>query len=306
MFFKKKNLEIISNTYKLLQEKYKKKQNIQLFLKNKTFSNREIIKLAYDIQSGSYIKFFKKLTREKKVNVYFPLIKAINDNFKNVKTILDFGCGELTTSAYIFKNLNHKIKKYYANDVSFNRLLVGSNELKKKLTKKNYNKFKIFCNSDNNLPFKDKSIDLVLTVHALEPNNQYKYEIFNELLRVSKLGIILMEPHYEISDVKQKKRMIKFDYIRGIEKILRLKKIKYHIIEKKFHLNNLNKSSIFVLKNNLTKKKQHDNFVDPIKKNDLIKKDNFLYSKKTFRAFPIINDIAIFNEDSQIFLPNLK
>lgn len=306
MFFKKKNLEIISNTYKLLQEKYKKKQNIQLFLKNKTFSNREIIKLAYDIQSGSYIKFFKKLTREKKVNVYFPLIKAINDNFKNVKTILDFGCGELTTSAYIFKNLNHKIKKYYANDVSFNRLLVGSNELKKKLTKKNYNKFKIFCNSDNNLPFKDKSIDLVLTVHALEPNNQYKYKIFNELLRVSKLGIILMEPHYEISDVKQKKRMIKFDYIRGIEKILRLKKIKYHIIEKKFHLNNLNKSSIFVLKNNLTKKKQHDNFVDPIKKNDLIKKDNFLYSKKTFRAFPIINDIAIFNEDSQIFLPNLK
>ena len=306
MFFKKKNLEIISNTYKLLQEKYKKKQNIQLFLKNKTFSNREIIKLAYDIQSGSYIKFFKKLTREKKVNVYFPLIKAINDNFKNVKTILDFGCGELTTSAYIFKNLNHKIKKYYANDVSFNRLLVGSNELKKKLSKKNYNKFKIFCNSDNNLPFKDKSIDLVLTVHALEPNNQYKYKIFNELLRVSKLGIILMEPHYEISDVKQKKRMIKFDYIRGIEKILRLKKIKYHIIEKKFHLNNLNKSSIFVLKNNLTKKKQHDNFVDPIKKNDLIKKDNFLYSKKTFRAFPIINDIAIFNEDSQIFLPNLK
>ena len=306
MFFKKKNLEIISNTYKLLQEKYKKKQNIQLFLKNKTFSNREIIKLAYDIQSGSYIKFFKKLTREKKANVYFPLIKAINDNFKNVKTILDFGCGELTTSAYIFKNLNHKIKKYYANDISFNRLLVGSNALKKKLTKKNYNKFKIFCNSDNNLPFKDKSIDLVLTVHALEPNNQYKYKIFNELLRVSKLGIILMEPHYEISDVKQKKRMIKFDYIRGIEKILRLKKIKYHIIEKKFHLNNLNKSSIFVLKNNLTKKKQHDNFVDPIKKNDLIKKDNFLYSKKTFRAFPIINDIAIFNEDSQIFLPNLK
>ena len=65
MFFKKKNLEIISNTYKLIQGKYKKKQNIQLFLKNKTFSNSEIIKLAYDIQSGSYIKFFKKLNKKK-------------------------------------------------------------------------------------------------------------------------------------------------------------------------------------------------------------------------------------------------
>ena len=110
--------------------------------------------------------------------------------------------------------------------------MVGSNELKKKLSKKNYNKFKIFCNSDNNLPFKDKSIYLVLTVHALEPNNQYKYKIFNELLIVIKLGIILMEHHYEISDVKQKKRMIKFDYIRGIEKILRLKKLNIILLKK--------------------------------------------------------------------------
>ena len=143
MFFKKKNLEIITNTYKLIQGKYKKKQNIQLSLKNKNFSNSEIIKLAYDVQSGSYIKFFKNLNKKKKANVYFPLIKAINNNFKNIKTILDFGCGELTTSLYIFKNLKNKIKKYYANDISLNRLLVGYNELKK-LSKKNYNKFKIF------------------------------------------------------------------------------------------------------------------------------------------------------------------
>ena len=143
-------------------------------------------------------------------------------------------------------------------------------------------------------------------MHALEPNNQYKNQILNELLRVSKFGVILMEPHYEISDIKQKKRMIKFNYIRGIEKILKLRKIKYQIIKKQFHLNNLNKSSIFVLKNNSTKKKQNDNFVDPITKNNLIKKNNFLYSKKTLRAFPIINDIVLFNEDSQIFLPNLK
>ena len=121
-------------------------------------------------------------------------------------------------------------------------------------------------------------------MHALEPNNQYKNQILNELLRVSKFGVILMEPHYEISDIKQKKRMIKFNYIRGIEKILKLRKIKYQIIKKQFHLNNLNKSSIFVLKNNSTKKKQNDNFVDPITKNNLIKKNNFLYSKKNIKG----------------------
>lgn len=308
MFFKKKNLEIISNTYKLIQQKYKKKQNIQLFLKNQYFSQSEVLKLSYDAQSGSYIKYFNNLSKKKKNRIYLPVINAINDEFKAVKSILDFGCGELTTSLYIFKNLKHRIKNYFANDISLNRLFLGSNELKKKITKKNLSKFKFFCNSNYNLPFKNNTIDLTITIHSLEPNNNHKEKIIDELLRVSKMGVIMLEPHFEIADKNQKKRMLKFNYIRGIEKILKRKKIYYKIIKKKFHINNNNKSSLFVLKKNNRniKYKVDHKYVDPIQKSDLIKKENFLYSSKLMRVFPIIDNITIFNEDSQIFLPNFK
>lgn len=307
MFFKKKNLIIISKTYKFLQNKYKKKRNIQLYLKKNKFTHGEIIKLAYDTQSGSYINFFKNLNEKQKDKVYYPFVEAINKEFKNIKNILDFGCGELTTSLYIFNNLRNKIKKYFANDLSFNRLLLGSNELKKKLSKNNFNKFEIFCNSDYNLPFKDNAIDLVITIHSLEPNNQIKIKIINELFRVSKFGIAMMEPHYEIGSITQKNRMKKFGYIKGIKNILKRKRVNFKIIKKDFHLNNNNKSSIFIIKKiKKIKKNQQIRYVDPITKTKLTKNENILFSKNSLRAFPIVNNISLFNHDSQIFLPNIN
>ena len=46
----------------------------------------------------------------------------------------------------------------------------------------------------------------------------------------------------------KKKRMIKLDYIRGIEKLLKDRKINYRIIKKNYHVNNENKSSLFIIK----------------------------------------------------------
>ena len=55
------------------------------------------------ISVWSYLNFFKNLKR-KKHRIYYPLVNVINKEFKNVKSILDFGCGELTTS-FIFLNI---------------------------------------------------------------------------------------------------------------------------------------------------------------------------------------------------------
>ena len=93
------------------------------------------------------------------------------------------------------------------------------------------------------------------------------------------MGVIMFEPHFEIADKNQKKRMLKFNYIRGIEKILKRKKIHYKIIKKEFHINNNNKSSLFILKKNNKniKYKVDDEYVDPIQKSDLIKKKFFIF-----------------------------
>ena len=106
MFFDYTNILKLINVYKLAKKIHNSKKNIQQFFKIKS-NKSEIIKISYDVQSGDYIKYFNKFSQKKIKNVYYPLIETIKINFKNSKTILDFGCGELTTSYFIFS----KIKK---------------------------------------------------------------------------------------------------------------------------------------------------------------------------------------------------
>ena len=217
------NVSDLTKLYQKLNIKYKKKINIQKYLEKKKFNNETSINISYDIQSGSYIDFFNKLPKNKIDLVYSQIIDVFEKNFKDCKTILDFGCGELTSSTFILKNISKHIKKYFATDISLNRLFLGNRYAKKKLTKSQYKKLSIFCNSNNKLPFKNNSIDLILTVHSLEPNNKKKNLILNELLRVSKKGLLLMEPCYERSSKKQQIRMRKYNYIRGLEKVYQQK-----------------------------------------------------------------------------------
>ena len=219
----KKNLELeeLSKLYKLLNKKFSKKINIQTFLEKNSYLNKDdIINISYDIQSGSTIKNYN-ISKKKQSNIFDSFIKILNENFSQYKTILDFGCGELTTSFYIFKKISKKISKFYANDVSLNRLVVGQKFLKKKLNLKNYKKFEIFCSSYSKLPLLDGSIDVVITNHSIEPNNKYKYEIIEELLRISKYGLCLLEPNYELASIKQKKRMDKFGYVKNLSKVFK-------------------------------------------------------------------------------------
>ena len=154
MFFKYSNILKLIATYRIGKKKYAEKKMYNNFSKNK-LKKTDVIKISYDIQSGDYIKYFNQLSKRKIEKIYYPLIKAIKDNFRYSRTILDFGCGELTTSYYIFKHLKKKKKivKYFANDNSLNRLIIGSSNLKKSLNKKDFKKFEIFCNSEYKLPF---------------------------------------------------------------------------------------------------------------------------------------------------------
>ena len=299
-----KSIGKISEIYFESKKVFSSKRNVQKFIKRKyRLHNLDNIKISYDIQSGEYVKYFQKLSLKNKKKIYDPFIKNINKFFPNAKEVLDFGCGELTLSQYFFKNIKN-IKKYFANDISLNRLLIGQKFIKSVLSKKQYIKFNLFCASHKELPFLDNSIDLIITNHSLEPNNTQKNEILKEMLRVSRLGLCLMEPHYEISTKKQKKRMKKFGYIKGIEKTLKKLNCTYVVKNKKFHDYKHNISSIFIVKKIKVSKKSSSAYVDYISKKKLITKNGFLYSKENFRLFPSFNKIPIFSNESEFFLPN--
>ena len=291
--------------YNHLIKLFKKNVNIQNYLKRNTALKKyEITKIAYDIQSGSYIDFHYKV-KNKLPKILDPLVGEIK-KFKNIKTILDFGTGELTNLSYIMNSLPNNIK-FYANDISLSRLILGKKFIKKKISNKKFKNLNIFCTNHFRLPFNDNSIDLIITIQAIEPNNTYKKDLLNELIRVAKKGLILMEPHFEIGDKKIKKRMKKFGYIRNFEKLIKSYKIPYSIINKKHHFYSLNPNSLFVMKKNKKNTyKSQSSFVDPLSKDKLKFLNNYYYSNKSKRIYPLIDDIVVFSDDINIRLINNK
>jgi ubiquinone/menaquinone biosynthesis C-methylase UbiE len=190
--------------------------------------------------------------------VYNPFIEELKKI--NINSILDFGTGELTVLNYIRRKLKKNII-YFGCDLSFNRMFLGKKYFKKKIN--------LFCNSDYRLPFRDNSIDVIMTTHALETNDFHIKKFVNEFYRVSRKAVIMLEPHYEIADKLSKLRMNKFRYLRNIEKNIKKLKLKYSIVRQKYHVREKNPASIFIIKKNLKKKSNSKKikYINPYTKN---------------------------------------
>ena len=295
-------IEKISKLYKDLKNLYNKKINIHKYLKKKRFINQEAIQISYDLQSGSYIK---KLNRYKNIDkkVFQIFNNTLHKNFTNIKSVLDFGSGELTRFNYVIDFLSNKKKiQYFACDISLNRLHVGKIFFDRSYKKKGVN-LNLFVVDNFRLPLPDNSIDVIITCHAIEPNRKNKEKIIKELLRVSKKGLCLMEPHYEAATIDQKKRMDYHKYVKGIPKFLDKMKYNYKIITKNAHINPNNPSSIFVVKKKKITKYAKIQFINPLNKKNLVKLRNFLYCTYSGRLFPVFDGITIFSNYSSIFLP---
>ncbi len=275
----------------LLSKLKRKDKNFNKYLRrNSTLSESKIVQLSYDFQSGDYIKKYNPEIERKNLT---PMINEINKT-TNVKTLLDFGAGELTRFSYLLKKLFKNDIKFFACDISFNRLFLGSQLLgKKKLLNSSIN---IFCNDYFKLPFLDNSIDVIVTHHSIEPNKNNAKKIINELYRVARKKLILQEPNYDIACKSGKKRMLNNNYVVDLSKILKKNGFRFEIIKSKFNLNDLNPASLYVIKKN-TRMKKNCEFICNESKKNLSQVKNFYFSNETGTVYPILNNITIFNKN---------
>ena len=288
---------------KTLKRLYKRNININQFLRKKTnLSEKSIIKISYDLQSGSYIRSYNYMNSLKNLNF---MIKEINST--KFKSLLDFGCGELTNFYTLMKNIKTSKKVFYANDYSFNRIFLGKKFLNKKKLSINLT---CFANDTIKIPLPDNSIDIVTTVHAIEPNKYDANKILMELWRIAKKKLILLEPNNELTNempsyLKKKinQRLKKNNYTLNLEEKIKNITTDYRIIKSNNHFNPLNPSSLFIIEKN-SQKSSKLNFLNPDNNNDKLKKNlSFYFSEKTGRIFPIIKNIVLFNKN-EIFINN--
>ena len=95
------------------------------------------------------------------------------------KTILDFGCGNMLISKYIFEKSNKKIK------------ITGLDVIDLNMTDLNHVLY-----DGKKIPFKDKQFDVVIAIFALHHTGNPK-EMLKECIRVARSKVILAEDIYQ-------------------------------------------------------------------------------------------------------------
>jgi ubiquinone/menaquinone biosynthesis C-methylase UbiE len=255
----------------------------------------ETITLIYDLQAGTYTEHAAQNT--KYIDFFTSeIVNILGKYLDKDMSVLDCGTGEGTTLIPILKKLG--ISSGYGIDASISRLLwAQKNAVNAKFD------LTLAVSDLGNLPLGDNAVDAIMTVHALEPNGGQENFLINELGRVARKFVFLIEPDFENGSVEQKARMIKLGYITSLDEAIR--KNGFKILEKipmKSNSNELNAASITVIQ--ITKiNPQNSDLVwtDPKYKNKLNPYMNGLRS--TFGLwYPMVNGIPLLRETDTQYL----
>ena len=110
--------------------------------------------------------------------------------------------------------------KLMACDISLSRLRVGRKFADRFMKVALAHRLELFVADMAQLPLADDSVDVALTVHALEPNHGRELALLGELLRVARRKLILFEPSFENASVSARARMIEHGYVRDLPRYL--------------------------------------------------------------------------------------
>lgn len=287
------------------KEVYRRGQNVTKYLRDKfnlTENTSEIIELAYELQTGSYIKIV-----EENIERAIQYAKEVGNIFSQYvnegDSLIDVGAGELTRLTLMLNSANIDLSNVYAFDISWSRLKKGKEFFTENKRNKNL-EVKTFVADIKAIPLPTSCVDIVTSHHALEPNGQHLPQLLKELFRVAKRKLILFEPSYELNSIEGQQRMDSLGYIKGLEEeVLKLGGTVETIVPIKNATNPLCPTTCYVILPSPDRKDViHKTSSLSVPGTDLLlhKSENFLMSKDTGLVFPILEDIPILKMQSGI------
>jgi ubiquinone/menaquinone biosynthesis C-methylase UbiE len=279
-----------------IKEIYINGGNMMEFLRDKSKGKNDIesILISYDFQAGSYIKMVSE--NSVYINSYVCAILKELKNLGPCKSILEIGVGEATLMSPLMQKLDpeNKILKF-GFDISWSRIRFGQSHAA------NFNQnLTLFTSNLFDIPFPDSCIDIVYTSHSLEPNGGNEKKALEELYRVAKNYIVLLEPDYESCSQEAKERMTKHGYVKNLAK--NAKELGYEVImNRSFEVfsNPLNPTRLTIIKKNSIKSNIPE-FLCPITNTKLIKLNGHWYSKEAGLLYPEIDGIPCLIEQQAI------
>lgn len=263
----------------------------------------EMILISYDFQSGTYIRDVKKnpcFNREYTA----AIARVIAGLGVKYDSLLEAGVGEATTLANVVQKLPSKLKQIFGFDISWSRIRYAIEYLKKKRVKNSL----VFTGDLFNIPLADNSIDIVYTSHSIEPNGGREKEALQELMRITKRYLILLEPAYEFANTEARKRMESHGYIKnlyGNAICLGMNVIEHRLFD--VSSNPLNPTGLVIIKKDLKIHKTIRNpLACPVTKTPLRLIKGSYFSKESLLAYPIIDKVPCLLSDNAVIVTHYE
>ncbi len=256
---------------------------------------------SYDAQAGSYVDRLNDPAARVFNEEFCKSLARVIDEFAP-DSVLDAGTGEATTLAAGLDHMVRRPRDVSAFDISLSRLLFA----RRHLAAHGHQSVRLFTGDLDRIPVTTASVDLVITVHAVEPNHHREDSILAELLRVARRHLVMIEPSYEFASKEARARMERLGYVRGLPAALERLGHPALLIERWQHNSNpLNKAALIVVDKRDVKAPAPFRFASPISGAELIDCGDYWFCPHDGHAFPIVAGIPCLTTDNAILASKL-
>jgi ubiquinone/menaquinone biosynthesis C-methylase UbiE len=251
-------------------------------------NTEEIIELAYDLRTGSYMAGMKNPDRAKHKAEYSAEIAKTIRSLCKPESILEAGVGEATTLSGVMRDLGLGDCATHGFDLSWSKVAYARGWLEEQ----GLPGVSLCTGSLLHIPFCDDSIDIVYTSHSIEPNGGKEEPILRELHRVARRFLILLEPAYELVGAEARERMESHGYCRNLKGTC--ESLGYRVVEHAlfpFSANPLNPTAITVVEKNAEASRPDQILACPRHKTPLEEIGGMLFSPEALVVYPILAGI---------------
>jgi len=172
------------------------------------------ILLAYDLQAGSYLQTLKDpdvwAGNEATTQAFAGLFDSLGGG-----SILEAGVGEAKIISHVVEKMQTPPSAVYGFDISLSRVLYGA-----AYARQRGQDIRLFTGNMLEIPIADNAFDIVFTSHAMEPNRGQERALIQDLYRVARRYVVLLEPSWELGNEATRAHIEKHRYVRGIPDVL--------------------------------------------------------------------------------------
>lgn len=261
------------------------------------------IELSYDLQAGGYIRRVSSPEGRVAQRKFSLHMAALFEELGEFSSVLEAGVGEATTLYYLIEALGRVPPVVHGFDLCWSRVACGREWLAQQPL---HIPAQLSVASLLHIPYADNSLDVVFTVHAVEPNRDKEASILAELHRVASRYIILLEPDYESSPENVRARMDGHAYCRGITETAN--RLGFEVVRHgrfDFSLSEMNPTGLTLIRKSDSKQGVTPAFVCPAYRTPLVEAEGCFFSADSMRAYPILHGIPYLRPEQAIIASKL-